>query len=140
MTTETTLAELLPILTHEEYGGEVCRRAGNVATFKDGKLRWEIYVTHNGCTTLPTGEWKLPDVMVSALAFAVLGVMAERAEDDVTISHHPEHAESGDAGWTWFVSAGLPLINGTADNLPAAIFAAARRVWGIESPTTNPDA
>jgi hypothetical protein len=117
MTTDhTTLAAWLPILQLPEVGERICGAAGYHSW---GMRPSGDYVLYLGDGSSWIGP-KLRPQPLAALAFGTLAVMAD---DD-----YPEIIE--DKG-KWRIGMGEGVGDGDwADTLPAAVLAAALRVWG----------
>lgn len=107
-TDPTTLAAWLPILQHPEVGDRVCEAAG-VDNYWRNSLVSPVYEE-------PRWEGpqdQLPTVILAALAFGVLSVLEDSALNGCIDSQHEL----------------VNLIDGCNLRSPAAILAAAYRVW-----------
>lgn len=118
MTDHTTLAAWLPLLQHPEVGERVCKAAG-IELYKGSFMSGDRCIDADSPVTDPSAYWtgSLPQTELAALAFGTLAVLAD--ENQATnlrglVMHHPSD---------------LP-------DYPAAVLAAALRVWGEKIPDT----
>lgn len=118
MTTDhTTLAAWLPLLQHPEVGERICEAAGCYLVVEDHVTLWM-----DGMDSYYWGsDEMLPIALVAALAFGTLAVLADN-DGEGWLCCYDEPDE-------WSVMDYEGLQRGYGPALPAAVLAAALRVW-----------
>ena len=126
MTDPTKLSDWLPILQHPEVGERVCEAAGaRLEKDSEGVAVTELWFPGYGglAKSSVLFEWQ-----ISALAFGTLYAIG--------LKHYPEIVESG-SEWKVHEKGYLAKDNHAVPweaTFPAAVLAAARRVWANPSP------